>query len=68
MFQIPIGPWPHPVGTRLRVREYPEWGIGTVVSDRGQFTVEFFRTGNRYIWRYDHFFWERLGWELEGEQ
>ena len=39
MFQLPLGPWPYPEGTRLRFNARPQWGVGVVRSNMGHFSI-----------------------------
>lgn len=62
MFQLPLGPWPYPEGTRLRFKARPQWGVGTVKSDKGYFTVVWpSGDGVTLRWRFNQQEWDWLG-------
>lgn len=53
LFQIPIGPWPFPAGTRVRSRSRPWWGEGEVVASlNGRFAVRWRDPLGTYLWHY----------------
>lgn len=61
MFQLPIGAWPYPEGTRLRFKARPQWGVGTVQNDKGAFTVVWRQpAGTVHRWRYKADEWTYL--------
>lgn len=60
MFQLPLGPWPFPEGTKLRCLTRPWWGVGTVEGVNGYFTIVWITDGNKYRWRYNATGWDHL--------
>lgn len=52
LFQIPIGPWPFPVGTRVRSRGGSWWGEGEVVAVAGRFAIRWRDPLGTYLWRH----------------
>lgn len=66
LFQIPTGPQPLPLGTRVRCAGRPWWGEGVVEHDeRGRFLLRF---AGGLTWTYTADGWRELRGETVREE